>query len=120
MREQVFPPKYNLKQKKCNFPTVPDAHSILPVKNAPGIDKKSPTYSSDIRIIDKKSPTYSSDIRIKVLLSCLFHQVMMLFMDIGNYESLILKSSTLSANQLRTILRSKNKMGISICRLLRK
>ena len=39
---------------------------------------------------------------------------MMLFMDIGNYESLILKSSTLNANQLRTILRSKNKMGISL------
>jgi len=44
----------------------------------------------------------------------------MLFMDIGNYESLILKSSTLNANQLRAILRSKNKMGISLREALEK
>lgn len=41
-------------------------------------------------------------------------------MDIGSYESLILKSSTLSANQLQSILRSKNKMGISLQQALKK
>ncbi len=36
------------------------------------------------------------------------------FMDIQNYESLILKSSTLSKTQLQTILHSKNKKGVSL------
>ena len=44
----------------------------------------------------------------------------MLFMDIGSYESLILKSSTLSANQLQSILHSKNKRGISLQQALEK
>ena len=35
-------------------------------------------------------------------------------MDINNYESLILKSSTLSAHQLESILHSKNKKGVSL------
>ena len=35
-------------------------------------------------------------------------------MDIQNYESLILKSSTLSKTQLQTILHSKNKKGVSL------
>ncbi len=41
-------------------------------------------------------------------------------MDIGNYESLILKSSTLSTAQLRTILHSKNKTGVSLQNTLEK
>ena len=35
-------------------------------------------------------------------------------MNLNNYESLILKSTTLSKNQLKTILRSKNKKGVSL------
>ena len=42
------------------------------------------------------------------------------FMDINSYESLILKSSTLSLNQLQSILHSKNKMGISLQQALEK
>lgn len=42
------------------------------------------------------------------------------FMDIGKYESLILKSSTLNANQLQSILHSKNKRGISLQQALEK
>ena len=41
-------------------------------------------------------------------------------MDISNYESLILKNSTLSEAQLQTILRSKNKKGISLQQALEK
>ncbi len=41
-------------------------------------------------------------------------------MDLQNYESLILKSSTLSEAQLQTILRSKNKRGISLQQALEK
>ena len=41
-------------------------------------------------------------------------------MDINSYESLILKSSTLSVNQLQSILHSKNKMGISLLQALEK
>ena len=45
---------------------------------------------------------------------------MMPFMNISDYESLILKSSTLNSNQLQTILHSKNKMGISLQQALEK
>ncbi len=41
-------------------------------------------------------------------------------MDTNSYESLILKSSTLSANQLQSILHSKNKRGISLQQALEK
>ena len=41
-------------------------------------------------------------------------------MDINSYESLILKSSTLSPNQLQSILHSKNKRGISLQQALEK
>lgn len=41
-------------------------------------------------------------------------------MDISSYESLILKSSTLNANQLQSILHSKNKKGISLQQVIEK
>lgn len=42
------------------------------------------------------------------------------FMDMNSYESLILKNSTLSKAQLRTILSSKNKKGVSLQQALEK
>ncbi len=41
-------------------------------------------------------------------------------MDIGGYTKLVLKSSTLSETQLKTILRSKNKTGRSLKQVLEK
>ena len=41
-------------------------------------------------------------------------------MDITSYESLILKSSTLNANQLQSILHSKNKKGVSLQQIIEK
>ena len=41
-------------------------------------------------------------------------------MDISNYESLILKSSTLNAPQLESILNSKNKKGVSLQQAIEK
>ena len=41
-------------------------------------------------------------------------------MDTAGYESLVLKSSTLNSVQLETILRSKNKMGVSLKQALKK
>ncbi|MDE0518992.1 MAG: type II secretion system ATPase GspE [Bdellovibrionales bacterium] len=41
-------------------------------------------------------------------------------MDMSNYESLVLKNSTLSEAQLRTILSSKNKKGVSFQQVLEK
>ena len=41
-------------------------------------------------------------------------------MDTAGYESLVLQSSTLNSVQLETILRSKNKMGISLKQALKK
>ena len=41
-------------------------------------------------------------------------------MNITNYESLVLKSSTLSESQLQSILRSKNKKGLSLKQVVEK
>ena len=41
-------------------------------------------------------------------------------MNINNYESLVLKSSTLSENQLKSILQAKNKKGLSLKQVVEK